>query len=168
VATARSGATSEQTSCVLDETGIGKCWGGNVAGSTTDRAAPAELLPLSGVRAIHAGLRHQCRRLASNYVHCIGGNDEGQLGNGTRGASSTTTVQVLGLPAPVSGPDPMCGDGFLTPGETCDDGQETARCNANCTLSMCGDGILNVSDGEACETDNDLDAGSCLPDCTLP
>lgn len=168
VATARTGATSEHTSCVLDETGVGRCWGGNVAGSATDRAAPTELLPLSGVRAIQVGLRHQCMRLTSNYVHCIGGNDEGQLGNGTRGPTSATAVQVLGLPAPVSGPDPVCGDGFVTLGETCDDGRETARCNANCTLSMCGDGILNVSDGEACETGTDLDAGSCLPDCTLP
>jgi hypothetical protein len=105
-------------------------------------------------------------RGVNNYVHCVGDNSDGQLGDGSRD-SRTTTRQILGLPSPVSGPDPICGDEFITGSvETCDDGRETARCNANCTLSMCGDGVLNETAGETCETGGDLDAGGCGPNCT--
>lgn len=163
----RSGAAAEHTSCMIDETGVAKCWGGDVATSTTDRRVPTAVPGVAGVREVHAGRAHQCMRVVSNYVHCVGDNTEGQLGDGTR-QSTATAVQVLGLPAPVSGPTPECGDRFLGNSETCDDGTETARCNADCTLSQCGDGVLNPSAGETCETNGDLDAGGCLPDCTLP
>src|SRR5689334_7235962 len=36
---------------------------------------------------------------------------------------------------------PICGNGIVEAGESCDDGVETATCNANCTLAGCGDGI---------------------------
>jgi alpha-tubulin suppressor-like RCC1 family protein len=166
----RQAAAAQHTSCVVDETGLAKCWGGSVAGNTTDRRVPTVIAGLDDVREIHAGRDHQCMRAANNYIHCAGSNAEGQLGDGTR-QTSTSAVQVLGLPAPVSGPNPRCGDRFLngTLGvETCDDGQNTARCNADCTLSRCGDGIVNPLAGETCETGGDLDAGGCNPDCTLP
>jgi len=38
-------------------------------------------------------------------------------------------------------------------GEACDDGKDTAACNAgNCQPPMCGDGIVNVAANEDCET----------------
>jgi MYXO-CTERM domain-containing protein len=56
-----------------------------------------------------------------------------------------------------------CGNGLIDLGEECDDGGESAICNADCTIAMCGDGIVNVSAGEEC------DGGpGCSPECTLP
>lgn len=59
----------------------------------------------------------------------------------------------------------VCGNGTVEAGEDCDDGVETATCNANCTLAQCGDGIVNGPLGEQC------DAGGasalCDDNCTL-
>ena len=44
-----------------------------------------------------------------------------------------------------------CGDNQIQVGEDCDSGGESAQCNANCTFSYCGDGLLNISDGEECD-----------------
>lgn len=61
----------------------------------------------------------------------------------------------------------FCGDGVVGGAEACDDGGESAACNADCTPAVCGDGIFNSSAGEQCD-----DAGSasadCDLDCTLP
>lgn len=45
-----------------------------------------------------------------------------------------------------------CGNGKPDPGEDCDDGGESAACNADCTTSTCGDGVLNKAAGETCDT----------------
>src|SRR5262249_54385373 len=42
-----------------------------------------------------------------------------------------------------------CGDGIPTPDEECDDAGESAACDANCTLAVCGDGTFNMLAGEA-------------------
>lgn len=60
---------------------------------------------------------------------------------------------------------PICGDGVLSPGEPCDDGNrfDGDGCDSNCTLPACGNRI--VDSGEEC------DAGgvspSCDADCTF-
>ncbi|HEX7838316.1 MAG TPA: hypothetical protein VF469_12665 [Kofleriaceae bacterium] len=59
-----------------------------------------------------------------------------------------------------------CGDTVVQPGEDCDDGGETARCNSDCTTPFCGDGLRNAAAGEACDTVED--ALGCDSDCTLP
>ncbi len=66
---------------------------------------------------------------------------------------------VWGAEPPISG----CGNGEVQPGEACDDGGESPTCNADCTLSSCGDGVLNTSAGEVCDP-----AGSpnCAADCS--
>jgi hypothetical protein len=48
-------------------------------------------------------------------------------------------------------PLPQCGDSVVEPGETCDDGHATATCTANCTASVCGDGVVNAAAGEVCD-----------------
>ena len=45
-----------------------------------------------------------------------------------------------------------CGDGVTDPGEDCDDKGESKNCNADCTKAVCGDGILNTTAGETCDT----------------
>src|SRR5688572_5723983 len=67
-------------------------------GATNARADSNEAAAASSVdkqRRITAGNLHSCAILDSGTVQCWGGNDNGQLGNGT-----TTTSTV---PVPVSG-----------------------------------------------------------------
>lgn len=55
------------------------------------------------------------------------------------------------------GPDGFCqacGDGVTTGTEACDDGRESKRCNVDCTLSACGDGIINATAGEQCDDES--------------
>jgi cysteine-rich repeat protein len=66
-----------------------------------------------------------------------------------------------------SPPPPVCGDGTPQYGEECDQGGETAICDVDCTFAECGDGLLNRSAGEACESDGDCATGEvCLADCS--
>lgn len=78
-------------------------------------------------------------------------------------------VAVAGRPDP---PVRMsCGDGFVDNDasaghvEACDGGAETAACNSNCTLSVCGDGIQNVTDGEQCDDGNTDPGDGCNATC---
>lgn len=50
--------------------------------------------------------------------------------------------------------EPVCGNGVPEFGEDCDDGGESALCNLDCSLAICGDGTLNSSAGETCEFDS--------------
>ncbi len=60
-----------------------------------------------------------------------------------------------------------CGDSQVFDTEQCDDGSESATCNVNCTTSVCGDGILNVTAGEQCD-DGELDPGDgCDATCQI-
>jgi len=59
---------------------------------------------------------------------------------------------------------PKCGDGYADDGEDCDWAGETADCNADCTWSACGDGVLNLTAGETC--DDGGDSATCDADCT--
>ena len=63
---------------------------------------------------------------------------------------------------------PRCGDGYLDPGEQCDDGNDVNGdgCNASCTLELCGNGI--VDSGERCDAGaaNGLD-NCCSATCQL-
>jgi cysteine-rich repeat protein len=52
----------------------------------------------------------------------------------------------------------------LDEGEECDDSLETERCNADCSVSDCGDGIENLRDGEEC--DDGGESATCNVDCT--
>jgi cysteine-rich repeat protein len=56
-----------------------------------------------------------------------------------------------------------CGDGVINLGEVCDDGGESAACNANCTATACGDTVVNATAGETCD-DGNVDAGDGCSD----
>ena len=65
-----------------------------------------------------------------------------------------------------------CGDGEISPGESCDLGHEhnkdNGKCSLNCQLAVCGDG--KVWKGvEECDAgpDNGQDYGGCTPQCKL-
>jgi len=66
-------------------------------------------------------------------------------------------------------PEPFCGDGFVDPGEECDDGAgnsdtEPDACRTDCTLPSCGDGVADPARGEECDGSDDAACpGQCLP-----
>ncbi len=59
------------------------------------------------------------------------------------------------------GLEDVCGDGIVGGEEACDDAGESESCNADCTLAVCGDGIVNAAAGEFCDADD----GSCACGC---
>jgi cysteine-rich repeat protein len=66
---------------------------------------------------------------------------------------------------------PSCGDFVIDEGESCDTGEESPSCNGDCSLSICGDGLLNLLSGEACDNgdeNSDLLPDSCRTNCQPP
>ena len=66
---------------------------------------------------------------------------------------------------------PVCGNSIVEIPEECDDGISgtgTAFCTYNCTISFCGDSIVNILDNEQCDDGNMSDLDSCNSKCQLP
>jgi len=61
----------------------------------------------------------------------------------------------------------VCGNGIQTLSEECDEGIETADCNADCTLTLCGDGYINTTANEGCDDNNTDDGDGCSALCKL-
>ena len=58
-----------------------------------------------------------------------------------------------------------CGNGIVEPGEQCDTGGQSATCNATCTRSACGDGVVNTAAGEQCDDGNVVSGDGCSSTC---
>ncbi len=60
---------------------------------------------------------------------------------------------------------PVCGNGRLEAGETCEDGNTTTGdgCDSNCTKTGCGNGILSMNEG--CDDGNAVDGDGCDSNC---
>lgn len=70
-----------------------------------------------------------------------------------------------------TGDIPVCGNSIVEIPEECDDGipgTGTAFCTYNCTISFCGDSIVNILDNEQCDDGNMSDLDSCNSKCQLP
>jgi MYXO-CTERM domain-containing protein len=62
----------------------------------------------------------------------------------------------------------ICGDGMISGGEACDDGNDdnTDECLDTCELASCGDGFV-WTDEEACDDGNDDNTDACLASCVI-
>ncbi len=101
-------AAGDYHTCTVMQVGAVYCWGYNYNGQLgdgtrfTNRLAPVAVSGLnSGVVAISAGLQHSCALTQAGAVQCWGGNDYGQLGDGTL-ADRLAPVAVLGLSSGVA------------------------------------------------------------------
>jgi fibro-slime domain-containing protein len=91
--------------------------------------------------------------------------------------ASNYTLTLQGFNAPVTTCSSVCGDGVLTPDETCDDGPLNGTgynlCNSDCTPGpRCGDGIVEP-EVEQCDNGANRDGYqvsdvSCAPACKTP
>src|SRR5262245_46264209 len=66
----------------------------------------------------------------------------------------------------------VCGDGIMDVGEECDDanGVDTDNCRNNCTISRCGDQIIDLTHGESCDPPGSPAGGNhnlCRENCTV-
>ncbi len=100
--------------------------------------------------------------------------------------ASNFRLTLDGFLAPRSFCTPKCGDGIVSPGEVCDDGNNTNEtggdpsthqsgvCNDTCTaLAFCGDNIVQM--GEDCDNGENQDlyvttsnSTACAPGCVTP
>ncbi len=101
--------------CALVSGGTVKCWGKDDYGQLgdgqmvpgTDTSSPHDVVSLSGVTQIAAGVAHACASLLAGTVKCWGSNQSGQLGDGLGSptATSSTPVLVFGLSGVAQLPD---------------------------------------------------------------
>lgn len=65
-----------------------------------------------------------------------------------------------------TGPQPVCGDGSVDPGEPCDDGNQdnSDACLVGCEPASCGDGFVHAG-VEACDDGNQIPGDGCEPNC---
>nr|BAG82722.1 hypothetical protein [uncultured bacterium] len=109
----------EEHSCARIEDGI-QCWGNNNRGQLGDNTDDSRLTPvdvlqggdvLAGISALGAGSTHSCAVTNSGGILCWGGNDFGQLGDGST-VTSTVAVEhstlTSGIAAVGAGEDHTC------------------------------------------------------------
>jgi cysteine-rich repeat protein len=88
----------------------------------------------------------------------------------TTQGETTTGPPTTSTPGDTSestaGPEILCGNAEIDPGEACDDGNvdNTDNCLENCTLAVCGDGFMQAG-LEQCDDNNDDADDSCVPGC---
>ncbi len=94
--------SSQTHSCGRTSGGAVYCWGFNVNGrlaqdtvTVTENLVPRQVLGLSSVVQLTAGLAHTCARTSGTQVYCWGLNDSGQLGNGSFNNAQVATLVTL-------------------------------------------------------------------------
>ncbi|MDC0672042.1 MYXO-CTERM sorting domain-containing protein [Nannocystis radixulma] len=78
------------------------------------------------------------------------------------------TLDAFCVVGVVDAPAAVCGDGIVSVGEACDDGEDNSdttpdACRTDCTAASCGDGV--VDGGEECDDGNNADGDGCEATC---
>lgn len=95
-------AVGSEFTCGLERTGAVACWGFNLSGQLGDGSkdgislTPVRVNGISDVVDVAAGGDHACAVRSDGHMSCWGGNDFGQLGDGTR-IVRTSPVDVVGV-----------------------------------------------------------------------
>ena len=147
-------AVGSNHTCSAREDGTLWCWGAIQIGN----GGPGYTPNPTRVRGrdwadVAAGGSHACGRRQDGSLWCWGGNGNGQLGDGTA-ANKPVPVQVAGTLCQVV---PVCGNGIVDAGETCDDGNTVSGdgCSADCQIEKCF--------GVVCPTGDQCNNGGCDP-----
>ena len=96
-------AAGGEFTCGLTTTGQAYCWGLNYVGQLGNGALPlASSIPtaVSGglsFTALDVGVVHGCGTTVQNATYCWGGNEKGELGDGTKTLSTSPTLISGGL-----------------------------------------------------------------------
>ncbi len=94
--------TGEGTTCAGKDNGSARCWGTNTTGQLgvgdeLERTTPAAIVGLfTSAGAVTSGSGHSCVLMTDGTAACMGGNQFGQLGDGTT-ASHSRATDVTGL-----------------------------------------------------------------------
>lgn len=99
-----------------------------------------------------------------------GSSTSGEMeGESSTSTADTTTTGSTGNSdsTGMDKPDPVCGNNVVEPGEQCDQGGMTAKCDEDCTWAGCGDGVLNPLKLEGCDDGNKTDGDKCSSTCQV-
>lgn len=100
-------SAKQDSTCIVTNAGVVKCWGSNDFGQLGDgttqafKNTPVSVANLSGAKQVQMGYNHACAITQTGVVSCWGDNNNGQLGDGTQTQRLQATA-VVGLSAKVT------------------------------------------------------------------
>jgi cysteine-rich repeat protein len=117
-----------------------------------------------GVGACHAGMA-ACKADGLGFGSCAGDVKPGVEACDVLAMDEDCDGQVN-----EEGASCACGDGFVSAGEECDDGNQsgTDACTPLCKAPACGDGYVQPASGEQCDDGNPDATDGCTPACEPP
>src|SRR5690606_1897866 len=104
-------------------------------------------------------------------MRCVGGANAGATCTGDAGVCGAGSCDLIAAEACTADCtfEIVCGDGYLRPGEQCDDGNSVSGdgCSSSCVLeTVCGNGI--VEGAEKCDDGNSVSGDGCSSSCQCP
>ena len=129
-----------------------------------------------------AGVIHACAQNSTGSLRVVGSASDCRSNETHISWSKNGTIPAQACPAGqfVTGigsngqftcaappPPAYCGNGTVDAGEACDSAGNSASCDYDCTVAVCGDGVVNPAAGEQCEDGNLANGDGCNNFCRL-